>query len=241
MTPDPERDAPATGAARSGTPRLRAEELRSALAGPFSLALAPGECIAVTGPSGAGKSLLLRMVADLDPHDGEAWLDGRPRRAMPAPEWRRRVTCVAAESGWWAETAAAHFAARPGRRRDRRASESTSAASGDGRGPGLDAARALASRLGIGADRMDAPVGQLSTGERQRLALVRAFLPAPPVLLLDEPTGPLDRDSTAQVEALLRERLQAGASVLLVTHDPAQAERLASRRLHMRAGRLREA
>ena len=96
-------------------------------------------------------------------------------------------------------------------------------------------------RLGVRADRLDAPVAQLSTGEKQRLSLIRALLPGPPVLLLDEPTGPLDEESVAQVEALLRERMAAGTSILLVTHDPSQAERLGARHYRMVAGRLETA
>jgi ABC-type lipoprotein export system ATPase subunit len=57
-------------------------------------------------------------------------------------------------------------------------------------------------------------------------------------LLLDEPTGPLDEESVIRVEALLRERMAAGTSVLLVTHDPTQAERLGDQRYRMAAGQL---
>ena len=82
-------------------------DLRSHLAGPFDLThRAAGECIAVTGPSGSGKSLFLRMIADLDPSEGEVFLDGAERRSLPAPAWRRRVVYIAAEPGWWSETLA---------------------------------------------------------------------------------------------------------------------------------------
>jgi putative ABC transport system ATP-binding protein len=194
---------------------LLVKQLRSEIAGPFELNLGKGACAAITGPSGSGKSLFLRMIADLDPNEGEVWLNGRERASMPAPEWRKRATYVSAESGWWADMVIEHFA------RNRRSEVA-----------------ALAARLGVRVDRLDAPVAQLSTGEKQRLSLVRALLPSPPVLLLDEPTGPLDEESVAQVEILLQERMVTGTSILLVTHDPNQAERLGSQRYRMVAGHM---
>jgi putative ABC transport system ATP-binding protein len=199
-------------------PALLVKRLRSEFAGPFELNLGKGACAAITGPSGSGKSLFLRMIADLDPNDGEIWLNGRERASMPAPEWRKQVTYVAAESGWWADTVIEHFPA---------ATRSEVAA--------------LSARLGVRADLLGAPVAQLSTGEKQRLSLMRALLPNPPVLLLDEPTGPLDEDSVTQVEALLQERLAAGTSILLVTHNPTQAERLGIQRYRMMAGHMETA
>jgi ABC-type iron transport system FetAB ATPase subunit len=197
---------------------LLVKQLRSALAGPFELNLARGACAAISGPSGSGKSLFLRMIADLDPSDGEIWLNGQERTSMPAPEWRKRATYVSAESGWWADTVIEHF---PANTRSEIA--------------------ALSARLGVRGDLLDAPVAQLSTGEKQRLSLARALLPNPPVLLLDEPTGPLDQDSVTQVEALLEERMAAGTSIVLVTHDPRQAERLGIQRYRMMAGKMERA
>jgi UDP-glucose/iron transport system ATP-binding protein len=211
----------ATSACSAGSPaelRLRLCGLRSRLAGPFDLTLSAGECVAVTGPSGAGKSLLLRMIADLDPNEGEVWLDGRERGSFPAPAWRQQVVYNAAEAGWWAERVAAHFPA-----------------------PALAAARTLAPRLGLDPALLDAPVIRLSTGERQRLALLRALAGSPPVLLLDEPTGALDEANTARVEVLLAERLRAGTAILMVTHSPAQAARLGRRHLRLADRRLTEA
>jgi ABC-type iron transport system FetAB ATPase subunit len=189
--------------------------LRSEFAGPFELNLGAGVCAAITGPSGSGKSLFLRMIADLDPNQGKVWLNGRERASISAPEWRKQATYVSAESGWWADTVIEHFAVY-------RRSE----------------VAALAARLGLHVDLLDASIARLSTGEKQRLSLIRALLPSPPVLLLDEPTGPLDEESVAQVEALLQERMATGTSVLLVTHDPNQAERLGSQRYRMVAGHL---
>src|SRR5436190_17486663 len=90
---------------------LVAKKLRSEFAGPFDLNLGAGACAAITGPSGSGKSLFLRMVADLDPNEGEVWLNDRERASMPAPAWRTLVTYVPAESGWWADKVIENFPA----------------------------------------------------------------------------------------------------------------------------------
>ena len=66
---------------------------------PVSFELGAGECVAVRGASGSGKTAMLRALADLDPTDGTVGLDGVDRMAMPAPDWRRRVTYVAAADG----------------------------------------------------------------------------------------------------------------------------------------------
>ena len=85
--------------------------------------------------------------------------------------------------------------------------------------------------LDLEAALLDRPVATLSTGERQRLALVRALLDEPKVLLLDEPTGALDPQSSALVEELIRFQMLSGHCVVLVSHDRAQVERLAHARL----------
>ena len=195
--------------------RLVLRGLRSTLAGPFDMEVDTGECVAVTGASGAGKSLFLRMIADLDPNEGEVWLDGRERGSWTAPAWRRHAVYAAAEPGWWAERVRDHFA------------------------PAVEeAARALLPALGLALAMMDAALTRLSTGERQRLALARALVLDPPVLLLDEPTGALDQEATLRVEEVLRARLARGATILMVTHSAEQAARLGRRRLRMVGGRL---
>lgn len=174
-----------------------------------------GECLAVMGPSGSGKSLLLRAIADLDPNEGEVRLNGTSRSEIPAPEWRRQVTYVAAESGWWADTAGEHFSDR-------------------------GASRPILHALQLPEDCLNWPVSRLSTGERQRLALARALCLQPPVLLLDEPTAALDDDAVAAVERLLLRELDAGRAMLLVTHNAGQAQRLAKRALHVADGVIQE-
>ncbi len=75
---------------------LLVKDLRTAFAGPFELELGTGACAAISGPSGSGKSLFLRMIADLDPNEGQIWLNGRERTSIPAPQWRRQTTYVSA-------------------------------------------------------------------------------------------------------------------------------------------------
>jgi ABC-type multidrug transport system ATPase subunit len=178
-----------------------------------ALQVADGECVAVMGPSGAGKTRLLRAIADLDPNKGEVAAGGIDRARVSGPAWRRVVGYVPAESGWWADTVGAHFL-------------------------DPDGCRALLAELRLPADVLDWPVARLSTGERQRLALGRALVRAPRALLLDEPTGALDEEARALVEAILRRQLGAGTPILMVTHDRSQAERLAARIVHVANGRL---
>ena len=88
---------------------LTVENLRRPGLGPLSFHIDGGECLALTGPSGAGKTLLLRALADLDLNEGEVVMGGRLRSNLPAPEWRRRLGYVPAETGWWADLVGDHF------------------------------------------------------------------------------------------------------------------------------------
>lgn len=187
--------------------------LRTKAGGPADFSLRGGEIIAVRGPSGSGKSLMLRAIADLDPAEGEVSLDGTERARIPAPEWRRRVAFVPAESGWWDDRVREHFP--------------------DGGGD-----TALIEALGLDPAALDWEVRRLSTGERHRLAIARALVRKPEVWLFDEPTAALDAEAARRVEAVITQGRDRGAAILLVTHDDAQAARLADRTLTMAAGRL---
>lgn len=189
---------------------LELSGLRSRLAGPFHLTIPEGAFVAITGASGSGKSLFLRLIADLDPGEGEVRLGGITRDRYPPTEWRRKVTYVAAESGWWSVTVAEHFSAAQ-------------------QGP----ARVLAGRFGLSDTKLNTAVDRLSTGERLRLSLIRAVLLRPAVLLLDEPTGALDPGTTLAIEAYLKEAAASGTAVVVVTHEPEQIDRLNAKHYRM--------
>jgi len=196
-----------------GQALLRLVDIARAGLDPVSLDVDAGSCCVIMGASGSGKTLLLRAIADLDPHRGEAYLSGTACSAMSGPRWRSQVTYVAAEPGWWDDRVAPHMAR-------------------------IDDATALAQQLDLPDDVMEAMVARLSTGERLRLALIRALIQKPRVLLLDEPTGALDEDATDKVAKLLMERRDAGLALLIVTHDRDIADRLADDLRLMRQGHL---
>jgi putative ABC transport system ATP-binding protein len=182
---------------------------------PVSFDLDDGDCVVLQGASGSGKTLLLRAIADLDPTSGTVSLDGEDREAMTGPQWRRRVIYVPAEPGWWSERPIDHF---------------------DSRAAVLDELPDLL----LPAEVLDRALRLLSTGERQRLALLRALILRPRALLLDEPTAPLDAAATAAVEKKIAVARAAGTLVIWATHDREQAARLAERRFIMAAGQLSE-
>ncbi|SEB21865.1 ATP-binding cassette domain-containing protein [Variovorax sp. YR216] len=191
----------------SSTPRLRVHGLRSALAGPFDLHVDAGECVVLMGKSGAGKTVLLRLIADLDPpRAGVVELDGAPRERLSGPGWRRRVIYQPAEPAWWSPVVSQHF-----------------------EGAHTDKVRSMVAALGLPGAILDAELMHLSTGERQRLALVRSLSRSPSVLLLDEPTASLDQTSTLAYETLLGEETAKGTAVLWVTHSEEQAGRVGHR------------
>ena len=195
--------------------KLRIENLRGIGFGPVDLTLPGGMCLCLSGPSGAGKSRLLRAIADLDPHEGQLALDGISSAEVLPTDWRRRVGLLPAESGWWSERVADHFP-------------------GNAEGEGFE-------RLGFSADILAQTVDHLSSGERQRLALLRLLANRPQALLLDEPTANLDPVNTQRVETLLTEICQRGVTLLWVSHDPNQIARVADQHWIMNHGRVHPA
>ena len=181
---------------------------------PVSLTIQPGECICLTGPSGAGKSMLLRAIADLIPHAGDAQLDAQKCSEMKPSQWRRQVGYLPAESHWWSDHVGDHFSVTPEQ--------------------GLQ-------QLGFGPHVMDWQVSRLSTGEKQRLAFLRLLANQPAALLLDEPTASLDATNVRNVEAMIRDYRQTHqAPIIWISHDPEQVRRVADRVYELNAGLVRE-
>jgi heme exporter protein A len=185
------------------------------------LALAPGECLALFGPNGAGKTTTLRMLAGLlKPTAGTARIGGL---ALPALEARGRVGLISHRSMLYDALTAREnvvFAARLHGLPD----------------PDAAAERALGA-LRV-ADRADVSVRALSRGLQQRVAVARAIVHAPDVLLADEPYTGLDEQGSAALTALLRERRAAGAALVVVTHHLHEGLALASHSAIMLGGRF---
>jgi ABC-type iron transport system FetAB ATPase subunit len=189
---------------------LRIKNLRSHVPGLSSksldgldLELCGEEIVIINGPSGSGKSLLLRAIADLDPSTGEVWLEQQSRSSMKPHEWRKKVSYLPTESAWWFETVGEHM---------------------------LDNDLECLQKLGFEKDALSWKVSRISSGEKQRLALLRCLQRSPDVLLLDEPTASLDEARTLLVEEVVSAySKRIHAPVLWVSHDDRQIKRIAQR------------
>ncbi|MFF4996990.1 thiol reductant ABC exporter subunit CydD [Streptomyces sp. NPDC000656] len=180
--------------------------------GPVSLEVGPGECVALTGPSGAGKSTLLQVLLGfVEPTAGQVRISGVDLASLSLEQWRERIAWVPQRPHLFAGTIAQNVRlARP--------DASADAVAGALKDAGAWEFVAALPR-GVDTELGEGGVG-LSAGQRQRLALARAFLADRPVLLLDEPTAALDGETEAAVVDAVR-RLAVGRTVLLVVHRPA--------------------
>jgi len=189
----------------------------------MDLDLQPGEITMLAGPSGAGKSRLLRVLADLEqPADGRILLQGTPLTDYPAPAYRRAVGYQLPTPLLGTDSVGA-LLERVAQLHERTHPEPLT--------------ETLA-RVGLSSALAQRSAAELSTGEALRVALALLLSGRPQVLLLDEPTGPLDPGTTTLVEELIRERAHAGAAVLWASHDPAQAGRMGDGLLYLENGRL---
>ena len=176
--------------------------------GPYSIDVESGECVGLTGKSGIGKTQLLRAVADVIVHTGDCFLNEYSCQSMEAPEWRKTVALVPAESFWWHDIVGEHFAEI------------------DLHGEFAN----LLKKLGFSLEVMDWQISRLSTGERQRLSLIRTLITRPAVLLLDEPTSSLDKTMTHVVEEMIVDICSSNKTVCIwVSHDMEQLSRVSSR------------
>ncbi|WP_336047587.1 thiol reductant ABC exporter subunit CydD [Streptomyces sp. CA2R101] len=177
-----------------------------------SFEVRPGETVALVGPSGAGKSTLLSVLLGFTaPYGGRALVDGRDIASLSPESWRQRIAWVPQHPHLFAGTIAENVRlARPD-------ADDAAVRNALGEGGALDFVDAL-------PDGMATLLGEsgagLSAGQRQRLALARAFLADRPVLLLDEPTANLDGATEEAMVAAIG-RLAVGRTVLLVVHRPA--------------------
>lgn len=190
---------------------------------PCDCAVGPGERIAVTGPSGSGKSTLLHLIAGLDlPSHGEvSWPALGPREALrPGP-----VAVVFQGPSLLPPLTVRENVALP-----------LLLGGADPGAAGAEADRTL--ELLELTDLRDKLPQEISGGQAQRAAVARALAGAPSLLIADEPTGQLDRDSAGEVvEALIATAAVSGAALLLATHDPGVAAAL-DERWEIHSGRL---
>ncbi|HXG80843.1 MAG TPA: ABC transporter ATP-binding protein [Sphingomicrobium sp.] len=203
-------------------------DVRTEILKGVSLRLEPGESVAVLGPSGSGKSSLMAVIAGLERADGgEVRLAGQDIGGMGEDQLARlrgRSLGIILQA----------FHLLPTMTALENVSVPLELAGADD--PRSRAAFEL-EQVGLG-HRMTHYPAQLSGGEQQRVAIARATAPRPQLLLADEPTGNLDSKTGAAIIDLLFERAgQAGAGLLVITHDPAVAAR-AGRTIHMSDGRL---
>jgi len=142
-------------------------------------------------------------------HDGECLLGGTSFLSFTPQEWRTAVAMVPAESFWWHDRVGPHF----------------------GTAPGEDILlTSLMTRLGFDTHVLNWEISRLSTGERQRLSLMRTLMTQPQVLLLDEPTSGLNKEMATAVEEIVVELCGSRqCSCLWVSHDLEQLARIADR------------
>lgn len=180
--------------------------------GPYSFSLSRGECLGLSGPSGVGKTQLFRAISDLIPSDGDIVFNNQNKDSVSAVEWRSQVTMLPTDSAWWYDDVTSHFSSIAAK-------------------TFLDS---MCVKVGLPQEIINWQVNRLSTGEKQRLALIRSLQVKPAILLLDEPTSALDPVNTELVETLLLGLCKSDdLSLMWVSHDGDQLKRVSDRVLFM--------
>lgn len=195
-----------------------------------NFALVANTQVAITGASGSGKSVFLRALALLDSGTtGTIVWQGEPVRAEAIPGYRTRV-CYVPQKPAFIDGTVQDNLRLPFTLKSLR-----------GRSYDLQAVHHLLAQAGKAPAFLEKNSADLSGGEAQIAALVRALQLAPQVMLFDEPTAALDPQSAAAVEGLVQAWFAAGAgerAYVWVSHDPEQAERMSTQRLYMHQGEL---
>jgi ABC-2 type transport system ATP-binding protein len=198
---------------RKGAKRVRFPALKG-----VSFTMERGETVAILGQNGSGKSTLVRLLATLLLHDGgSARVFGYDVFTEPRPV-RKLITRVSVEASFFKKMSAAENLSYAARFYGMTAGQTRSKIP------------EILTRVGFPADRRGESMENLSRGMQQKVALARALLTSPVLLLLDEPTTGLDPRSKQEVQKFIREiRETHEATILLCTHDLAEAEALADR------------
>jgi heme ABC exporter ATP-binding subunit CcmA len=187
------------------------------------LDVAEGECLALIGPNGAGKTTLLRVLSTLTkPSAGTVYLAGQDL-ASGATEIRRRVGFLSHQPLLYDDLTARENLRFYGRMYDVRESEKR--------------ATALLQSVGLESNQQDL-VRTFSRGMKQRLAIARALLHDPPVLLLDEPYTGLDQRAAATLDSVLQDAGATSRTIVLTTHDLERGLRISQRTALLMGGRL---
>jgi ABC-type lipoprotein export system ATPase subunit len=191
----------------------------------ITLHIPAGASLALTGPSGSGKSTLLAVLAGLiRPHQGTVHLDGTDLATLDPAALRRRTGIVFQSYGLLSLLTGAENI------------ELAQQARGDSPAVIADQTRNVLAAVGL-PQRADHLVEQLSGGEQQRIAIARALVGDPAVVLADEPTAELDEQNRRHILDLLLQIPVSGRTLIIATHDPDVAGACTST-AHLRDGRL---
>ena len=185
--------------------------LKTAISKPINIEVSLQEIISVTGRSGIGKSLFFRAIADLDPHEGDCFLNGTKSLDISPAQWRKSVSYLANDIHWWDETVLDHFASTD---------------------INIDVLIGHLKKVNLDNEILHRQVKLLSSGESQRLGILRSLISNPKLLLLDEPFSNLDEDNKNDLKAFLKQYVHdKKVTILMITHQDVYDQHFFTRRI----------